>query len=323
MARIKLIPAAIALSIALAAVGCSSSTGGNTTSGASGSAPAKTIRIGMSITNLDQWLQLLADSVKAEAAKQGASVDIVSAEASADTQLSQVENFVAQKVDAIIVNPVDTDAAQAMTDAAQSAGVPLVYVNRCPAGLPSTVPCVGSDSKEAGTLEMDALGKLLNYKGTVGILQGDPNNNGQAVRDRTAGCQAVVDQHSADMKVTMTGNGKWARDAAQSVTENWIQSGKLPDMICANNDEMALGAINALKAAGKLAQVKVGGIDATKDALTSMAAGELSVTVFQDANGQGSGAVDAAVKLVNKQSVDANINIPFQLVTKDNMSKFQ
>nr|WP_300144198.1 sugar ABC transporter substrate-binding protein [Propionicimonas sp.] len=319
MARLKLISAAIAVTIALAAAGCTPS---STPTGTDSSAPAgKTAKIAMSITNMDQWLQLLADAVSAEAKEKGVTVEVVSADADVAKQIGQVENFISQKVDAIIVNPVDNDASQPITDAAVAAGVPLVYVNRCP-DRPDNVPCVGSDSKQAGSLLMEALGKLTDNKGDVGILQGDPNNNGQAVRERSQGCQDVVDKNPG-MKVTLTANGKWARDAAQSVTENWIQSGKLPAMICANNDEMALGAINALKAAKLLDKVKVGGIDATSDALASMAAGELSVTVFQDPAGQGAGAVDAAIKLINKESVDTYVDVPFQLVTKDNMDQFK
>lgn len=320
MTRLKFVPAAIAASLALAVVGCT--TGAGPTSGtADPGSDTKEIKIGLAMTNMDQWLQLLADAVTDEAGKQGVSVEVTSAEADASKQISQVENFLSAGIDAIIVNPVDNDASQPITDAAAAAGVPLVYVNRCP-DRPDNVPCVGSDSKQAGTLLMEALGKLADNKGTVGILQGDPNNNGQAVRDRTAGCQEVVDQHP-DMEVTFQGNGKWARDAAQTVTENWIQSGKLPNLICANNDEMALGAINALKAGGVLDQVKVGGIDATDDALTSMAAGELSVTVFQDPAGQGATALTAAIKLINKETVETYVDVPFQLVTPENIDQFK
>ena len=85
--------------------------------------------------------------------------------------------------------------------------------------------------------------------------------------------------------------------------ENWIQSGEQIDVVCANNDEMALGAIQALKNANLLDSVLVGGVDATKDALAAMEAGELEVTVFQDAEGQGGGGVDAAVKLANGETV--------------------
>jgi len=95
------------------------------------------------------------------------------------------------------------------------------------------------------------------------------------------------------------------------------------DAIIANNDEMAIGAINALKAAKKWTPNSiVAGIDATADALASMKAGELKVTVFQNAAGQGSGAVDAAIKLTKKQKVDRFVNVPFELVTPANLSKY-
>ena len=104
--------------------------------------------------------------------------------------------------------------------------------------------------------------------------------------------------------------------------ENWIQSGETIDVVCANNDEMALGAIQALKNANLLDKVLVGGVDATKDALAAMKAKELEVTVFQDAKGQGGGGVDAAVKLAGGGTVPDLVDIPYQLVTPENMSQF-
>jgi inositol transport system substrate-binding protein len=93
--------------------------------------------------------------------------------------------------------------------------------------------------------------------------------------------------------------------------------------VVANNDEMALGAINALKAAKKWTpDYMVAGIDATPDALASMKAGDIKVTVFQNAAGQGSGAIDAAIKLIKKQPVERFVNVPFELVTPGNLSKY-
>lgn len=296
--------------------------GGSQSPTGGGSAAGSDITIGVSLTNTDVWLGLLADAIKDEAASLGVNAEIISAEADSVTQLGQVENFISQGMDAIIVNPVDTEAIEPVTNAVVEAGIPLVYVNRCPEGLPEGVPCVGSDSVEAGTLLMEAVAALNDYTGTVGILEGDPNNNGQAVRERTAGCKAVIDDNPG-MELTMSGNGKWSRDAALSITENWIQSGKLPDMICANNDEMALGAILALKAAGLLDQVTVGGIDATADALAALEAGELEVTVFQDPAGQGAGALQTAMKLINGETTEGYVNVPFQLVTEENLAEFK
>nr|WP_300144271.1 sugar ABC transporter substrate-binding protein [Propionicimonas sp.] len=322
--RIGLKVAAIVLASASVLTACS--TPSTTASpGAAGSEPAanKTLKIGVTFPILDQFLQKVADGIKAEADAQGVEVSIVAAEEKTDVQLGQVENFISQKLDGIIVIPVDTDAADPMTDAAQSANIPLVYVNRRPANLPETVPYVGSDSLVSGTLQMTELAKLAGGKGNVVILQGDPAN--EAAKLRTQGCTDVVAKNPG-MKVIKTQAGNWYRDKGQSIMENWLQSGDQIDVVCANNDEMALGAINAIKAANKklgAGGILVGGVDATSDALASMEAGDLAVTVFQDAKGQGAGGLDAVIKLAKGEKVDSYVDIPYQLVTPDNMADFK
>lgn len=184
---------------------------------------------------------------------------------------------------------------------------------------------MGSSELTAGTLLMEGLVEVSGGKGTVGILEGDPLNNGEAVRLRTQGCTDVVAQQP-DMEVTVNGSGKWTRDKAMAVVENWIQGDTLPDMICANNDEMALGAILALQAAGKTLGadgVVVGGVDATRDALGAVQDGSLAVTVFQDGPGQGAAAVDAVKKLIAGETLTDNyFDVPFQLVTPENLGDF-
>jgi inositol transport system substrate-binding protein len=278
------------------------------------------VKIGVTFPILDQFLQTVADGMQAKATEMGnVELNIVAAQEKTDVQLGQVENFISQKVNAIIVIPVDTDAAGPMTQKAQAAGIPLVYVNRRPSDLPKGVPYVGSDSLFAGTVEMESLAKLAKGTGNVVILQGDPANEAAVLR--TKGCNDVVAKNPG-MKVTKTQAGNWYRDKGLSIMENWIQSGEKIDVVCANNDEMALGAIQALKNAKLLDRVFVGGVDATKDALAAMKAGDLEVTVFQDAKGQGGGGVDAAVKLANKQTVPDLVDIPYQLVTPENMAQF-
>src|SRR6185437_15850697 len=105
----------------------------------------------------------------------------------------------------------------------------------------------------------------------------------------------------------------WSRDKAQSLMANWITAGTPYDAVISNNDEMALGALQAMKAAG---------VDTTQDGLASMKAGDLKVTVFQDAAGQGKGALDAALALAKGDKVDRTVFVPFQLVTPDNMAQF-
>lgn len=279
----------------------------------------KSYKIGVSFADLDQFLQTVKDGMDARAKEAGVELNVVSAQQKADVQLNQVQNFISAKMDAIVVIPVDTDATGPITAAATGAKIPLVYVNRLPKDLPEGVPYIGSDSLKAGTLEMEALAKLVNNQGNVAILQGPPENEASIMR--TKGCKDVAEK--AGMKVTREATAQWARDKALAVVENWIQTGEKIDVICANNDDMALGAIQALKNAGKLKDTKVGGVDATPDALNAMAAGELSVTVFQDAKGQGAGGIDAAVQLANGGTVSKVIDIPFIPVTPENLSQFK
>jgi inositol transport system substrate-binding protein len=306
---------------ALVVAACGSSTASQApASGAPASnAPAGGSNIGVAFPNSDTFLSRVQDGMKAEATVKGVTVDIKDAKDDTAAQLSQVENMISQKVAAIIVVPVDTSAAQPMADAAKKANIPLVFVNRNPAI--KGVPYVGSDSLYAGTVEMTELAKLAGGKGNVLILQGQVTN--EAAVQRTQGCNDVVAKNPG-MKVTATLAGDWDRAKGQSITENWIQSGALKagDVICANNDEMALGAINALKAGKLLDKVFVGGVDATSEALAAMQAGDLEVTVFQDAKGQGKGGVDAAVDLIAGKTVEDFVDIPYVLVTPANIKDY-
>ena len=104
--------------------------------------------------------------------------------------------------------------------------------------------------------------------------------------------------------------------------ENWLATGQKIDAVIAQNDEMALGALKAIEAAGKQNQIAVIGIDAIPDALKAVADGKMVGTVFQDARGQGALAVDLAVQLVEGKPVKHDNYIPFQLVTKENVTNF-
>ena len=328
--------AGLVLASALTLSACGTTAGPTTASSGNASQPAasevtykpedvvkpkdgKKLKIGVTFPILDQFLQKVADGMKARADAAGVELTIVAAQEKTDVQLGQVENFISQKVDGIIIIPVDTDAAGPMTQKVTDAKIPLAYVNRRPSDLPSNVTYVGSDSLVAGQLEMTALAKLVNNQGNVAILQGDPAN--EAAQLRTKGCKDVAE--SLGMKVVKEQAGNWYRDKGLSITENWIQSGEKIDVICANNDEMALGAIQALKNAGKLKDVKVGGVDATADALRAMKAGELSVSVFQDAKGQGAGGVDTIIKSYNGETNPGFVNVPYELVTPDNMADYE
>ena len=245
-------------------------------------------------------------------------------------QLDQIKNFAASGVQAIIVNPVDTSATQAMSDAAAAAGVPLIYVNREPVNvdtMPDNQAFVASNEADSGTLETKEVCRLFKEAGkadaSVYVIMGELSN--QAAVMRTKDIHDVIGGPDCGVKVTIIDEqtSNWRRDEAQNLMTNWLSTGKPFDGVIANNDESAIGAIQAMKAANvDMKAVVVGGVDATQDALAAMQAGDLDVTVFQDAAGQGKGALDAAIKLSKGEAVDQKVYIPFQLVTPANINDF-
>ncbi len=289
------------------------------------SAPAK-IKIGVAMALFDDvWLTYVRDAMT-KWAKDHPDVDLTIVDAANDTakQTGQVENFLAQGMDAVVILPVDTAATGPMTKAVVKAGKPLVYVNRQPANLPKGVVYSGSKSIEAGIMNMEELGKAMGGKGNVVILMGELSN--EAAIGRTDGIKKVVKEKFPDIKIVREQTGNWKREQGKTIMENWLASGQEINGVASNNDEMALGALQAIKAAGKLGKIPVGGTDGSHDALESMEKGELNNTVFQDPVGQGEEAVNAAYLLVKKEPnpkvVDGNIWIPYQPINKENYKSF-
>lgn len=289
-------------------------------------AMAQAADIGVSMALFDDnFLTVLRNGMQDYAAKQdGVTLQVEDAQNDVSKQLSQIQNFVAQGVDAIIVNPVDTDATSAMTKIAVEAGIPLVYVNRMPAEaeLPAKVAFVGSDERQSGTLQMQEVCKLMGGKGQILLMMGELSN--QAARQRTQDVHDVIaTPECSGISIVEEQTGNWSRTQGTDLMTNWISAGHQFDALVSNNDEMAIGAIQALKASGvAMDKVIVAGIDATQDALAAMKAGELDVTVFQNAAGQGQGAVDTALKLANGEQIESFVWIPFELVTPANMDEY-
>jgi inositol transport system substrate-binding protein len=292
-------------------------------------AMAQDIGVSMALFD-DNFLTVLRNGIQAQADAAGLNVQIEDAQNDVAKQLDQINNFIASGVDAIIVNPVDTSATQAMTDAAAAAGVPLVYVNRQPINLDTLpdnqafVASQESESSRQGFIEQcnqwAAAGKT---EVNVYVLQGELSN--QAAVQRTQNYYDVIEEGLCPVTVNVIDQqtANWSRDQAQNLMTNWLSTGAAFDGVLANNDEMALGAIQAIKAAGiSMDDVIVSGVDATQDALASMQAGELDITVFQNAAAQGGGALDAAVKLAAGEAVDQAVFVPFELVTPANMADY-
>ena len=304
--------AAMALLLSIAMPGCAGS-----------SVPARPV-IGVSMAHFDDNFLTILRTAMVEHAATFPEFDLQFADAQGDVgrQLSQIQNFAAQNAAAIIVNAADTSATPGMTKVARDAGVPLVYVNRRPAEetLPSGVVFVGSEELQAGTLEMEELARLMNHRGNVAIMVGELASNGAQLR--TKAVENVVAKYP-EMKIVEKQVGNFQRERGLDLMNNWLTAGRAIDAVAANNDEMAIGAVMAIRQAGIApGTILVGGVDATPDALAELAKGALAVTVFQDARGQARSALEAAVKLSRGDKVDSFVWIPFELVTRENYKSF-
>ena len=289
-------------------------------------------KIGATVSSLEfTFIAVMAKGMTDHTGKlPGVKLQLEDAKNDVANQLSQVQNFIASGVDAIVVNAVDTSATQAMTDAAAKAKIPLVYVNRQPINidtLPDGQAFVASNEVDSGTLQTKEVCRILKEKGkgkgaNIVVLVGELSN--QAAVQRTKDIHDVIATPDCSfMKVVEEQTGGWKRDAGQDIVTNWISKGVKFDAIIANNDDMALGAVNALKKNGiSTKDIPVSGIDATQEALKAMQDGDLAVTVFQDAVGQGAGSIDTALNIRAGKKVEKKVYIPFQLVTPANLKDY-
>ncbi|SMO43171.1 sugar ABC transporter substrate-binding protein [Paracoccus laeviglucosivorans] len=290
-------------------------------------AMAEGTRIGVAMTSFDNpFLTILLNGIKSEAAKDGSELILEDAQLDVARQQNQVQNFIANGVDAIIVNAVDGAATPAMTQMAVQAGVPLVYVNHPPINheeLPDGTSFIGSDEVESGTMQTKEVCKMLGGKGNVLVLMGPLENEASAVRTKDIE-DVIATPECSGMKIVDRQVGNWNRTQGADITTNWLSSGVAFDAIISNNDEMAIGAIQSLKGAGHdMAKVVVAGIDATPDGLAAMKAGELDVTVYQNATKQGEVAVQTAIALAKGEKPEHNIWVPFEPVTPENLSQYE
>jgi inositol transport system substrate-binding protein len=292
---------------------------------ASGAALAD-MNIGVSMSQFDDtWLTYLRESMdtKAKSYPDGVKLQFEDARSDVVRQLSQVESFISQKVDAIVVNPVDTAATKKITEAAVKAGIPLVYVNRRPddLNLPKGVVTVASNDLEAGQMQMQYLAEKMGGKGDIVILLGDLANN--STTNRTKGVKEVLTKYP-NIKIEQEQSGIWSRDKGMTLVNDWLTQGRKFDAVVSNNDEMAIGAAMALQQAGVAkGSVLIAGVDGTPDGLNAVKKGSLLVSVFQDAKGQADGSIDTAVKMARNEPVEPAVWVPYRLITLQNVDTFK
>jgi len=285
---------------------------------------AASYRIGVSIARVDDnFMTYVRNGLDDAARQEGVQIQFEDAQGDVVRQLNQVQGFLNQKVDAVVVLPVDTSATASMTRAAVAAKIPLVYVNRHPdeRKLPTGVVTVASNDIEAGQLQMRYLAEKLGGKGTLAIIMGDLAQN--ATHDRTEGVKQILNDYP-NIKVVEQQSAEWQRSKGMDLTSNWLLAGSRFDAIIANNDEMAIGAAMALQQAGKAkGEVAIVGIDGLPDGLAAIKRGMLVASVFQDPKAQAASAMQSAIKMIKGEPVTADVWVPFQLITPENLATFE
>ncbi|MBD8187346.1 sugar ABC transporter substrate-binding protein [Pseudomonas viridiflava] len=285
---------------------------------------AASYRIGISIARVDDnFMTYVRNGLDDAARQENVQIQFEDAQGDVVRQLNQVQGFLNQKVDAVIVLPVDTSATASMTRAAVAAKIPLVYVNRHPdeRKLPTGVVTVASNDIEAGQLQMRYLAEKLGGKGTLAIIMGDLAQN--ATHDRTEGVKQILKDYP-NIKVVEQQSAEWQRSKGMDLTSNWLLAGSRFDAIIANNDEMAIGAAMALQQAGKAkGEVAIVGIDGLPDGLAAIKRGMLVASVFQDPKAQAASAMQSAIKMIKGEPVTADVWVPFQLITPENLATFE
>ena len=298
----------LALSMLLALTACSTSQ------------KSDKVKIGVTLMDFSTEFGIgMKDYMTAKADAMGdVELTVVDAGGDAAKQLQQVETFISQKVDAIIMQPQEQEACSPAIDKAKAAGIPIINCNSLTITEPDAY--VGSNDSESAEIAMTYIAEQLGGKGNVLMMHGHPGQTAEV--KRTEGAMDILAQNP-DMTLLDEQTADWDRAEAMTLMENWIQAyGDQINAVFCQNDEMALGALNALVQAGKKDNVLVVGVDAIDDALQSVKDGKMDATVYQDCKGQAEGAIEAAYKLAKGESVEKEILIPFILVTTENVDEY-
>ncbi len=275
--------------------------------------------IGVSLLNVsNEFIVNIKEAIETRAEQTNVRVIINDAQRSAEKQIQQVETFIAHGVSAVILNPCEVQASSPAVDKALDAQIPIVNVNSETRSQPTAF--VGSRDEDSAEMAIRYLATRLNGTGKIVMMHGYPGQAAEVKRTQGA-LDTLKDFPGLTLLAEQTAN--WSRAEGMALMENWLQAypGQIQGVF-AQNDEMGMGALKALKDAGVKAQIVLVSVDAIADALQAVKAGDLDATVFQNARGQGMTAVDTAVQIIQGDAYEPETWIPFELVTQDNVDGY-
>lgn len=268
--------------------------------------------IGLSISTLNNpFFVSLQEGAQAKADELGTELIVVDAGDDSAKQASDIEDLVSKDISVLIVNPVDSDAVAPSVEDAIAKGIKVIAVDRVVNGV--DVDCsIASDNVAGAQMAADYIVELVGEGAKVAELEGV--NGASATIDRGEGFHKVADE-KLDVVASQTAN--FNRAEGMSVMENILQANPDITAVFAHNDEMALGAVEAIS--GK--DIIVAGFDATDDAIAAVKDGTMACTVAQKPDLMGSTAVETAIKLMNGETVEKEMPVEVKLITKDNVEE--
>ena len=263
--------------------------------------------VGFSVSTLNNpFFVSLSEGAKAEAEKQGVKLVVVDAGDDAAKQTNDIEDLISRNVSVLIVNPVDSDAVAPAVQNAVSKGIKVISVDRVVNGV--EVDCqIASDNAAGAKMATEYLVELIGEGAKAAELEGVPGAS--ATIDRGAGFHEAADKN-LDVVASQTAN--FNRAEGMNVMENILQSCPEVKGVFAHNDEMALGAVEAVLASGK--DIKIVGFDATDDAVAAVKSGKMAATVAQKPELMGETAVQTAMKLINGETVEKSLPVEVGLI---------
>ncbi|PJY99684.1 MULTISPECIES: ribose ABC transporter substrate-binding protein RbsB [Bacillus] len=275
----------------------------------SNSGNKKEFTIGLSVSTLNNpFFVSLKKGIEKEAEKRGMKVIIVDAQNDSSKQTSDVEDLIQQGVDALLINPTDSSAISTAVEYANSVDVPVVTIDRS-AEKGKVETLVASDNVKGGEMAAEYIADKLGKGAKVAELEGVPGAS--ATRERGSGFHHIADQK---LDIVTKQSADFDRTKGLTVMENLLQGHPEIQAVFAHNDEMALGALEAINSSGK--DIAVIGFDGNKDALASIKDGKLSATVAQQPDLIGKLATEAADDILHEKKVKKMISAPLKLETQ-------
>lgn len=278
-------------------------------------------RVGMSLQDDSPFVLRVGDKLAelVDAGDDSIELVVYNGMANPNAQIAHVESFISSGFDVIILDPISYDECAMAVTIAQNAGVPLITTIAQTYNPTGYMSFVGSDHYESGVIQAQMVADYLKGKGKVVVLEGVMGISAQIERHK--GYIDVL-KYYPNIEIVAIQTAAWQRDEAYAIVENWIRNGKDFSVVLSENDNMAMGALEAIEKHGKQGSFAVFGIDGDQDALLAVRDGRLKGTVFHNAEKIAETLYESILTLKTYKTIEQSYMIPFEPVTQENVDKY-